>query len=59
MNVQDLRKLLLEPDHLPAGSTMTEVNKIEVVFDTAVRFDLELLSVYYNADDGKIHIDVD
>lgn len=58
MELRDLRRLLLDVDHMPNGFSMSEEGSVEVVFDTATHANLKLLSVYYDTGDGKIHIDV-
>lgn len=54
MNLRELMRHLVKPDHV----SHTEAINKEVVFDTVDRSGLLLLSVYYNEDDGKIHIDI-
>lgn len=54
MKLADLLSSLKEPDHLD-GEVLQD--NTEVVFHTSVRFDMDVLSVYY--EEGKIHIDID
>lgn len=54
MTLGELIECLKTPDCHEYESVIND----EVVFDTADRSDLLLLSVYYSNTDGKIHIDI-